>query len=270
MIMIKRVAFTSRMSVFFKRILDFALRGVGFELRRISADPAPRFDASVEETIAKVWNTDITRTLTMTSPERLNAMIKAVEYIEANKIEGDIVECGVWRGGSMMASALTLQRLGSFSRYLYLFDTFDGMPPPTDADTDKFGQTAASLLATEERESSAVWAVANLECVKSNLATLDYPQNFIHFIEGTVETTIPNRAPESIAILRLDTDWYESTRHELEHLYPRLVEGGVLIIDDYGHWQGARKAVDEYIATNNIRIYLHWIDYTGRIAIKVS
>jgi hypothetical protein len=74
--------------------------------------------------------------------------------------------------------------------------------------------------------------------------------------------------PEQIAVLRLDTDFYESTRHELRHLYPRLVHGGVLIIDDYGHWAGARKAVDEYIAEEGIRLLLNRIDYTGRIAIK--
>src|ERR1051325_10354963 len=89
-------------------------------------------------------------------------------------------------------------------------------------------------------------------------------------LEGTVEETIPAQAPERIALLRLDTDWYESTRHELVHLYPRLVPGGVLIIDDYGHWEGARKAVDEYIAQNNLRLFLNRIDYAGRLAIKPS
>ena len=71
--------------------------------------------------------------------------------------------------------------------------------------------------------------------------------------------------PERIALLRIDTDWYESTRHELVHLYPRLSPGGVLIIDDYGHWQGARKAVDEYFQAG---LFLNHIDYTGRLAIK--
>jgi O-methyltransferase len=84
-----------------------------------------------------------------------------------------------------------------------------------------------------------------------------------------VEDTIPNNIPEKIAILRLDTDWYESTRHELVHLFPRLSPYGVLIIDDYGCWQGAKKAVDEYISENNLRIFLSRIDSTGRIAIKL-
>jgi hypothetical protein len=86
---------------------------------------------------------------------------------------------------------------------------------------------------------------------------------------GKVEDTIPADIPEKIALLRLDTDWYESTKHELIHLFPRLQKGGVLIIDDYGFWKGARKAVDEYFAENNIQILLNRIDDTGRMAIKL-
>jgi len=89
----------------------------------------------------------------------------------------------------------------------------------------------------------------------------------MHFIKGRVEETIPNAAPEQIALLRLDTDWYESTRHELIHLFPRLTHGGVLIIDDYGYWQGARKAVDEYIEENKLSILLARIDSTARMAV---
>jgi O-methyltransferase len=109
-----------------------------------------------------------------------------------------------------------------------------------------------------------------VEVVKKALETTGYQMEKIHFVKGMVEQTIPNSAPDKIALLRLDTDWYESTKHEMEHLFPRLSRGGVLIIDDYGHWQGARKAVDEYIKKNEIRILLNRIDYTGRIAVKVD
>ena len=78
------------------------------------------------------------------------------------------------------------------------------------------------------------------------------------------------RQMREIALLRLDTDWYESTLHELEHLYPRLGRGGVIIIDDYGHWQGARKAVDEYVSRNRLRLLLTAVDYTGRVAVKID
>ena len=90
----------------------------------------------------------------------------------------------------------------------------------------------------------------------------------VEFVQGRVENTLPAAAPPEIALLRLDTDWYESTRHELEHLYPRLVDGGVLIVDDYGYWQGARQAVDEYFGETGEAILLNRIDDTGRIAVK--
>ena len=91
----------------------------------------------------------------------------------------------------------------------------------------------------------------------------------VHFVRGRVEDTIPAYAPETIALLRLDTDWYESTRHELIHLFPRLAHGGVLVVDDYGHWQGARQALDEYLAEHQVRLFLNRIDYTGRIGVKI-
>ena len=78
----------------------------------------------------------------------------------------------------------------------------------------------------------------------------------------------PAASPPSIALLRLDTDWYESTYHELVHLYPRLSVGGILIIDDYGYWQGARRAVDRYFAEQGTRVFLSRIDETGRLAVK--
>ena len=107
-----------------------------------------------------------------------------------------------------------------------------------------------------------------MEVVKKNIFSIGYDPEKIHFVQGKVEDTIPATIPEKISLLRLDTDWYESTKHELEHLFPRLSKGGILILDDYGHWQGARKAADEYFNNNHISIFLSRADYTGRIAVK--
>src|SRR4051812_26047229 len=165
----------------------------------------------------------------MTSDERLNAVVEAVRYVERRQLPGDIVECGVWRGGSTMAMALELLRLGSRSRSLHLFDTFDGMPPPDDArDVDVTGTTASSLLAADAAGTGKVVARASLDEVKANLATTGYPAGKTFFVQGLVEETVPAEAPDRIALLRLDTDWYASTAHELEHLVPRVVPGGVL------------------------------------------
>jgi hypothetical protein len=209
------------------------------------------------------------RPFTMTSPERMIALRDAVRHVAKHRIAGDIVECGVWRGGSMMAAALTLLECGD-RRRLHLFDTFEGMPPPAEADFDIHGTDAAKLLAAEDRHTGDTWCYATLDDVRANVLSTGYPADLVRFIPGRVEETIPHHAPEQIAILRLDTDWYESTRHELEHLYPRLAVGGVLIIDDYGHWQGARRAVDEYIDSTKARLLLSRIDYTGRMAVKLD
>jgi len=204
---------------------------------------------------------------TMTTPARVYALVRATEYVTARRIPGALVECGVWRGGSMMAVALTLLRLGVTDRELYLFDTFSGMTPPTEEDVRSSGERAADLLETEERDAD-VWAIASLDDVRNAVLSVGYPEERIHFVEGPVEETLPSQAPEQIALLRLDTDWYASTKHELVHLYPRLSSGGVLLLDDYGYWQGARKAVDEYVDANGLQLLLNRIDNTARLAVK--
>jgi hypothetical protein len=205
---------------------------------------------------------------TMTSPERVFALCDAVRYVAAAGIEGAVVECGVWRGGSSMAAALRVRELGAADRDLCLFDTFEGMSAPTEHDRRAGGPAAADLLAASGKDAK-VWAYSPLDEVRANLQSTGYPVERIRFVQGKVEDTIPEHAPDKIAILRLDTDWYESTRHELEHLFPRLAVGGVLIIDDYGAWEGARRAVDEFIDAQKVRILLNRIDETGRVGVKL-
>jgi len=206
---------------------------------------------------------------TMTSPERVFALCDAVRYVVAARIEGAVVECGVWRGGSSMAAALMLRALGAADRDLHLFDTFEGMSAPTEHDRRAGGPAAADLLAASGKDAK-VWAYSPLDEVRANLQSTGYPMERVYFVQGKVEDTIPEHAPDTIAILRLDTDWYESTRHELEHLFPRLAVGGVLIIDDYGAWEGARRAVDEFIDAQKVRILLNRIDETGRVGVKLA
>ena len=205
------------------------------------------------------------RPWTMTSPERIYALIQAVRYLSAAAVPGAIVECGVWKGGSMAAIAKTLLQTQEVSRDLFLFDTFEGMPAPTSHDVDYSGRHASDVLL---EDIGTRCSDAPFEQVQQVLYETGYPRGKIHFVRGRVEETIPAYAPDSIALLRLDTDWYASTRHELVHLFPRLAKGGVLIIDDYGHWKGSRQATDEYFAQNRMPILLNRIDYTGRIALK--
>lgn len=198
---------------------------------------------------------------TMIGRERLFALITAIRYIAKHKIDGAVVECGVWRGGAMGAVALTLKNLG-VSRDIYLFDTFEGMSMPTDEDKAVGGGPAiGEFMQKQTGAESSDCCMASLEDVQANLTALGLDAADFHFCKGMVEDTIPSQAPPGdIAILRLDTDWYKSTKHEMEHLFPKLVPGGVFIIDDYGDWEGARQAVDEYLDAHNIRMLLNRVD----------
>lgn len=211
------------------------------------------------------------RKATMTSDERLIALCDAVHYICNAQIAGDVVECGVWKGGSMMAAASCLIERAANDRKLWLYDTFCGMSEPTNRDVDFLGNSASELMQqSDPSQSDSIWCSAELQEVKSNMESTGYPKDMINYITGPVEETLDRGPlPGQIALLRLDTDWYESTKIEMEQLFPRLSDGGVLIIDDYGHWEGCRKAVDEYLRDNGIHLLLHRIDYTGRMGIKL-
>lgn len=211
------------------------------------------------------------RPYTMTSPERLFALYQSVIYVIENKIPGDFVECGVWKGGSSMMIAKTLQMLGVSDRSLWMYDTYEGMSEPTAEDRDYAGKSAAELLkASDKDDANSVWCFSSMEEVQQNLALTGYSMSRIRFIKGKVEDSIPGDIPRSIALLRLDTDWYSSTMHELVHLYPLLTVSGVLIIDDFGHWEGAKKAVLEYFNQEGHRPLINRIDETGRIIIKTQ
>lgn len=208
---------------------------------------------------------------TMTSVSRLYATLSAVKFVVNNSLEGDFVECGVWRGGNSMVMAKTLIDLNESNRNIYLFDTFEGMTAPKSMDFDYSGSTAQSQLdQANKEEGNNIWCMAGIDDVRSNMFLTGYSQNHIHFVKGDVAETLENKSniPNKISLLRLDTDWYESTKKELEVLFPRLVRSGVCIIDDYGHWHGARKAVDEYLAEHNIFPLIHVTDYTGRVFLK--
>jgi hypothetical protein len=246
------------------------------ELKRRAAVAAPdhldRLLASASESDRRI--VDEASQLSMTGPARLLALIDAVRYCANRELAGAFVECGVWRGGSVLAIIRTLQDLGVADRDVYLYDTFEGMTEPTEADVSVMDPPALKIWGHARSGKRVAWPevfapeLVNEEAVRSLISGTGYPSEHVRFVKGPVEQTIPGSAPEEISLLRLDTDWYESTRHELTHLFPRLLPGGVLIIDDYGHWRGAQKAVDEYFSEIHSPLLLNRIDYTGRIAVK--
>jgi hypothetical protein len=225
-------------------------------------DIEPRFQESFQRCKA----------FTMTSVERLYSLYKSVEYLVDASIPGDLAECGVWRGGSCMMMARALLASGSCDRRILLFDTFEGHPEPDpERDIDLWGNSGHDEWRRETSDGAVKgWGLASLDEVRENMQSTGYPGDKLAYIKGAVEETVPVNIPDRLGLLRLDTDWYESTRVALVHLYPRLVPGGVLILDDYGHYQGQRQAVDEYFAAKRHRPLLHRIDYSCRVAVKLS
>jgi len=197
----------------------------------------------------------------MIRDKRFVANILAVEYVLDNNLDGDIVEVGVWKGGSVVSMLMTLIKNNNTSKRVHLYDTFEGMTPHTNDDFDLSGRTADNLI-----KSDPFWlCISPLDEVKANIAKTSYPENLISYHKGDICKA--NFIPNKISFLRLDTDWYESTKCELEKFYNSVVSGGVIMIDDYGHWRGCKKAVDEFLL-DKPNIKLVQIDYTGVYFIK--
>lgn len=208
---------------------------------------------------------------TMTSPERIFALMKSIEFIRKKNVQGDFVECGVWRGGNLILFQKYIEKF-KLKKKIFAFDTFSGMTDPQTFDKTFDNKSAKELLnklnyKEINRKNNILIAECSKKDVYKNFQKFSKNNNLI-CIEGNVEKTLKNKKnlPKKISILRLDTDWYESTKIELEKLYPLLQKNGILIIDDYGYWKGARKAVDEYFLNKNVVMFK--IDFTGRIIIK--
>ena len=238
-------------------------RRFGYDLRRCRPDGLP-MDLG-EETADLVSRV---KPFTMTTPERIAVLERAVDYVAHAGIPGSLVECGVWKGGSSMVIAIVALR-AEMERDLYLFDAYDTpIPPPGSSDKNSPDDSLVVLGgATDELP---YWAYVTVEEVAGNVAKTGYPDDKVHLVRGLIEQTIPAEAPDSIALLRLDTDTYESTRHEMEHLFPRLAIGGVLLVDDYGSHPGSKRAVDEYFGRTGEALLLNRIDQSGVIGIRTG
>lgn len=184
---------------------------------------------------------------TCVSEERIQNVLTLVERVVRENIPGDLAEVGVWKGGVIMAMALKCRQLG-VKRTIHLYDTFTGMTAPTENDVDLAGNRAADIF-------SSVKCDISLQEVQRVLSLINYPDLVYHVGDITKAdvSSFPN-----FALLRLDTDWYESTKFELTYMEPNVSPYGFIIVDDYGHWKGSRRAVDEFSPYN-----LQRIDYTG-------
>ena len=202
---------------------------------------------------------------TMTNPKRIFYLYLAVNHVIKNNIKGDMVECGVWKGGSIMTIALTLIKNKIKNKNIFLYDTFSGMSKPTNNDYLYSDQSKLAINLIENDE--YLKCKANISEVKKNIFKTNYPKKRFKFVVGDVKYTLKKKIPRKISLLRLDTDWYESTKQELHVLFPKLSNGGILIIDDYKTWGGCKKAVDEYFK-NRKNIFFLSIDNEALIGIK--
>lgn len=246
--------------LFIKKIIKKFFYFFSLEILRLKKQMAIESDFCVVEASEKIKKIiQSCSKYSMTGELRMYVLSQAVKYIKNSNLKGDFVECGVWRGGNIILFQ-KLNLLYGLKRQIYAYDTFTGMSKPTQHDM------SYNILAEEYLKAGPDLCYASYEEFFKNV-TKEVSFENIKVIKGKVEDTLleEKNLPENISILRLDTDWYESTKIELEILYKRLVKGGILIIDDYGHWTGAKKAVDEYFGDS---VWLHYVDYACRYIIK--
>jgi O-methyltransferase len=214
-------------------------------------------------------NLKVSKLYSMTGEKRMSYLTKCIKFIYENNIKGDFVECGVWKGGNL----ILMQQLNDhfkLNKKIYGYDTFEGMTQPNEFDIDKDNKKASTLFVSEKKienlNSPNVWCYSGLDTVKNNFEKNTLNNDLI-LIKGDVCETlkVDKNIPESISLLRLDTDFYDSTKAELEILFPLVVKNGLIVIDDYGHWQGQRKAVDEFLKKTNISPFMFEVDYSCRI-----
>lgn len=201
---------------------------------------------------------------TMTNKTRIEVLYNSLQKIRLNNICGDLVEVGVWKGGNILGIMEYLNYYSMTDRTVWLYDTFTGMTKPSDNDfTNELNaeQTMSkdntlSFWHNNNNNNINNWCYCSLDEVKNLLSKSSFPKNNVKYVIGDVCETLKdkNNIPKLISLLRLDTDWYESTKIELESMYPNLSNNGILIVDDYGYWNGSKKAVDEYFLNKKIII----------------
>lgn len=208
---------------------------------------------------------DVFRVLpnTMLPMCRLFDAYDAIRAVNSEDVDGDVVECGVWNGGCIGLMALAHARTGAIiPRRFHLFDSFEGLPPPSPEDAEMAQVFKAKHPGLGLNEGDREQLVAFGACAGDNqpeverflTRTLKIDPGLLQFHVGWFQDTVPAANEiRDIAILRLDGDWYDSTRVCIEKLYDRVSPGGFVIIDDYGTFSGCRKAIDEFFKARAIK-----------------
>ena len=194
---------------------------------------------------------------TMCTIERFDNFCNAIET--TRNLEGTIVECGVWKGG-MICGASRFALNNNINRNFYAFDSFIGFPEPTDKDIVAYTNKSALELENWGMKRAPV-QLESLNSLLECMELLNIPTHIITPVKGWFKDTVPFFT-DNIVILRLDGDWYESTKVCLENLYDKVVSGGIIILDDYGYWKGCKEATDEFLRERKVDVILNRTDYT--------
>ncbi len=251
-----------------KTLIKKIINSAGFEIKRKSSRGT--YPVELNDKDIQIIDYIMSKNITMIGLPRLIANVMSAKYVIKNKLEGDFLECGVWRGGSTLAVKMIFEEY-HWDAKVWLFDTFKGMTKPNKFDNLHNGENAKIHYDKFDKGDYNAWCYASVEDVKQVFMEAKVNMNQCEFIKGDVMKTLPQHIDKikHLSLLRLDTDWYESTKIEIEMLYPKLVSKGILIIDDFGFWEGARKAIEEYFDQQNHYPYLHHIDHSGRICLKI-
>lgn len=256
----------------FKLLIQRLFNSIGYEIKRKNY-LGYELESEARQNILLI------RKNTMLPYARLVSLYEQAVFCESQGIEGNFVECGTWKGGAVGLMALANLKYGSARRHLHLFDSFQGIPEPDESvDGKKAIKEARSVRAGTQ---GRLVPIADIYKPLGGFGTLEdnkellehrvgYDPNYLHYHKGWFQDTLAKESSEvgEIAILRLDGDWYASTKICLEYLYDKVVSGGFVIIDDYEYYEGCKKAVDEFRAERKINAYLNFIDSSGRYWIK--
>ena len=224
--------------------LRSTLRSMGWRLVMSSGDPSKR----------EVGNDWPPTAETMVGRARLDNVLDCTARALVDGVPGDLVECGVWRGGTAIFLRAILAAFGDPERRVWACDSFEGLP---EADADRYPMDVPMQLHTYKQ------LAVGIDEVKANFARYDLLDERVDFVHGWFRDTLPTLAVERIAVLRLDGDMYESTIDALTNLEPKVSPGGFVIIDDYGGIEACAEAVDDYRASAGIRALIHKVDWTG-------
>ena len=270
-----------------KKTINKYLRKFGFEIKKTNTNKISfyndygyeigyEFEKEANEAIKVV------RKNTMLPYVNLITLYEQIFFCEKNRIKGDFVECGVWKGGAVGLMAIANLKHGFSRRHLHLFDSFEGICAPNeDLDGERAIKEVKQNLGIKALTKGELIPLKGFydqfggpgninECQNLIDKIIKYPSDFVHYYKGWFQDTLPIKSNdiEKIAILRLDGDWYESTKVCLEYLFDKVVSGGFIIIDDYGLYKGCKKAVDEYLEKNRMRYYLNYSSWACRYIIK--